>query len=194
MRMLGPDRLIFVKTEDFDRRPAEVMAEVYRWAGLRPTADKVLHSNFAACRGSIARGAWTERTHQVRLLCGPRPLRGRVTQGSAGVWGAAPRAGADGRAARRRPAQAAESGECAKMGAGKFSMQKHFSKDIEQRLSAHFKPHNRRFSEITGIPTEDWDRGSKYTQENAQAGEAALASQQGGGWGGRRHLAAHASS
>lgn len=122
MRLLGPDQLIFVKNEDLDRRPQEVMSRVYKWAGLREIDAPVLHSNFAACRGSIARGAWTERVHQ-----------------------------------------AAASGECSRAGAGKWSLQKTISQAYTDKLVEHYRSHNRRFSELTGIPTEDWDLGSRYT-------------------------------
>lgn len=60
MRMLGPDQLAVVKNEDLDERPEEVLAELQAWLGVAPQTLPPLHSNLAACRGSIARGAWDD--------------------------------------------------------------------------------------------------------------------------------------
>lgn len=135
MRLLPPDRLLFVKNEDMDGRPDEVMREVYKFAGLRPVPTPVLHSNFAACRGSIARGAWTPSMHDK-----------------------------------------ANSGECARMGAGKFSHQKTMSADMARRLMEHFRERNKKFTEMTGIPTDDWATPTKYLEKGP--------GEEGGGGGG----------
>lgn len=76
----------------------------------------LVHSNFAGCRGSIARGAWTEE----------------------------------------RKAEAA-AGLC--KGAGARAKQRHMAPAVAEKLVRHFREHNRRFSELTGMPTADWDEG-----------------------------------
>ena len=58
MRVLGPDQLAVVRNEDMDAQPERVLAELQAWAGLRHATLPPLHTNLAACRGSIARGAW----------------------------------------------------------------------------------------------------------------------------------------
>lgn len=108
------------------------MREVYRFAGLRDVKTPVLHSNFAACRGSIARGAWTPQMHEK-----------------------------------------ANSGECARMGAGRFSHQKTMTADTARRLMEHFRDPNRRFTELTGIPTADWDQPTKYIEKGGVGGGGA---------------------
>lgn len=109
----------------------QVMKEVYRFAGLPYAETPVLHSNFAACRGSIARGAWTPQMHEK-----------------------------------------ANSGECARMGAGRFSHQKTMTPDMAHRLMEHFRGPNQRFTELTGIPTEDWAQPTKYLGKPDGAGAA----------------------
>ncbi len=59
MRVLPPDRLLFVKKEDLEGANGErTVAEILAWAGLRPLPLRVRRSNTAACRGSHARGAF----------------------------------------------------------------------------------------------------------------------------------------
>lgn len=69
MRLLGPDRLLFVKSEDMARRPSEVMRHLLRWAGLRHEPLTMVTSNKADCRGSVA-GA---EDFQCVELAPPRP-------------------------------------------------------------------------------------------------------------------------
>ena len=61
MRLLGPDQLAVVKNEDMDAEPDALLAELQQWLGVSVTALPPLHTNLAACRGSIARGAWDEK-------------------------------------------------------------------------------------------------------------------------------------
>jgi hypothetical protein len=58
MRVLSPEQLLFVKTEDLEDEPERTTAEILEWAGLRPMPLRVRRSNTAACRGSHARGAF----------------------------------------------------------------------------------------------------------------------------------------
>ena len=58
MRLLGPDQLVVVRNEDMDAQPERVLTELQAWVGLRHAVLAPLHTNLAACRGSIARGAW----------------------------------------------------------------------------------------------------------------------------------------
>jgi hypothetical protein len=58
MRLLGPNQLAVVRNEDMDAQPERVLTELQAWAGLRHAVLAPLHTNLAACRGSIARGAW----------------------------------------------------------------------------------------------------------------------------------------
>jgi hypothetical protein len=64
MRLLGPDQLTVVKNEDMDAHPDELLAELQEWLGVPHLDLPPLHTNLAACRGSIARGAWDDKKKQ----------------------------------------------------------------------------------------------------------------------------------
>ena len=54
-------------------------------------------------------------------------------------------------------------------GAGKWSPQKHFAGGMAKQLVEHFREPNRRFTELTGIPTDDWNLGpTKYVKPEGQ--------------------------
>ena len=61
MRLLPASHLMFVKTEALEADPASVLRDIQAWAGLPHVDIPLVHSNFAACRGSVARGAWDEQ-------------------------------------------------------------------------------------------------------------------------------------
>lgn len=96
----------------------QVLPAVQRWIGLKVVdqALPVVHSNFAGCRGSVARGAWDDQ---------------RLAEAAAGLC----------------------------KGASRRSKQKHMSREVAKRLQEHFREHNRRFEELSGMATGDWDEG-----------------------------------
>lgn len=155
MRTLPPENLMFVKTEALEQNSSEVRSRrkitirwqnisggsrydllsdacvplppspsakvlpaIQRWIGVKQIIQDMplVHSNYAGCRGSIARGAWTEQ---------------RKAEAAAGLCN----------------------------GAGARAKQQHMSQEVSERLVEHFREHNRRFQELTGISTADWDQG-----------------------------------
>lgn len=99
-------------------RSSQVLPAIQKWIGLKQIIPDMplVHSNFAGCRGSVARGAWTED---------------RLRDAAAGLC----------------------------KGAGPRAPQQHMEPEAVEILTKHFREHNRRFQELTGVSTEDWDLG-----------------------------------